>query len=294
MECARKCFISLFVYICLLLVTKVQFVFALDNSTVPYFIGPYPPGCDVDAAAQCEAQQLRCQLFSGPAGDPATQCLCAKEFYGVCLRKAGCQFAVEVAALSAHQIYEAMCVKNIMQYNCSDTTVCSVNCASEGLIDRYKSKIMPFNNYGKYYLRIRICNYGLHTDRLKKYNQVEEAVCKFDEFTICNVFIPPMTFVPVALPLDTTYLEIDSCVLNPDGTYFCHVTSDPMPTRIFGNKFIFPRSFDVAQTSSSICYSDDQCLGSFCDIHFRPPVCSAKTLVHVQRPGAYYFSDPFG
>ena len=44
----------------------------------------------------------------------------------------------------------------------------------------------------------------------------------------------------------------------------------------------------------SVCSSDGQCVGSFCDTHFRPPVCSPKTTVHVEKSGKYYFSDPFG
>lgn len=38
---------------------------------------------------------------------------------------------------------------------------------------------------------------------------------------VCSRWIPPGTFVPVALPIDTTYVEVDSCTYLNDGTPFC-------------------------------------------------------------------------
>jgi len=48
-----------------------------------------PPGCDSEAALQCEYDFLICKLFNGPANDAKTLCDCAKEFYGSCIRRAG-------------------------------------------------------------------------------------------------------------------------------------------------------------------------------------------------------------
>ena len=50
-------------------------------------------------------------------------------------------------------------------------------------------------------------------------------------------------------------------LLPKSGTYHCHVTSEPKPVRLYGNEYIFPRTFDVAQSKDSVCTSDDQCTG---------------------------------
>ena len=47
----------------------------------------------------------------------------------------------------------------------------------------------------------------------------------------------------------TTYVEVDSCELRADGTYYCHVTDEPKPVRLYGNAQLFPRTFDVAKTN---------------------------------------------
>jgi hypothetical protein len=85
-----------------------------------------------------------------------------------------------------------------------------------------------------------------------------------EEFDICSRWIPPETFVPVALPIDTTYIEVDSCEFKTDkngelATPFCHAV-DPAPVLMYGNSFLFPTSFDVPITNTTVCVTD----GKFC------------------------------
>lgn len=237
--------------------------------------------CDVDAAFKCESDFLNCKLFSGPADDAETLCKCGEEFYGDCLRKAGCQTYPQVDELSNNEIYMKLCVNHIINNNCPSTLMCSMNCASDGSIDPTTSKIIPFNNFGVYYLRIRICLRKVHTNKRDRYAVIDAAACDtLADFDVCSRWIPPKTFVPVALPINTTYIEVDSCEINADGEKFCR-TSNPSPVRIYGNQYIFPRTFDVPQTKESICAKNDDCLGTFCDFKFNPPMCSPKTLRHV-------------
>ena len=49
-----------------------------------------PRSCHGAAQMVCEQEYLTCKLYSGPANDAETKCLCAQEFYGICLREAGC------------------------------------------------------------------------------------------------------------------------------------------------------------------------------------------------------------
>lgn len=155
------------------------------------------------------------------------------------------------------------CVDFIMENNCPDPLICSINCASDGSIDPDAAKIIPFNNYGVSYLRIRTCLYKVHEQRLARYSTIVQGACKgLSEFQVCSRLIPPLTFVPVALPINTTYIEIDSCVVTDNaGTYNQTYTCDEKnPSRVYGNQYLFPRSFDVAQTNVSVCAADSKIL----------------------------------
>ena len=260
----------------------------------------YPPGCDLDAAQQCEYDFLACRLFSGPVDDPPTLCKCGEDFYGACLRTAGCSIHEEVGALSLHELYMKKCVDHIIKYDCPDTMMCGINCAKETNVERNASKIIPFNNYGQYYLRIRVCKRLYHPQRLERYALMEVGACKqLSDFDICSRWIPPFSYVPVALPSDAVYIEVDKCEVEEvtklgikTTRYSCH--DEWAPQMIFGNQYLFPRTFDIAKSIESTCKTNDDCLGSFCDDHFRPPMCSPKTMRHVDGSGANYLSDPFG
>lgn len=278
-----------------LLVRLPQLAAAGTNATTTY-IGLYPKTCDIVAAQQCEYNKLTCILFSGPANDADANCKCGAIYHGQCLRDAGCNFAKEVGALTQHQIYVKTCVDLIIQYNCADVLICAVNCASQQQINRATSKIIPFNNYGRYYLRVRMCNRKINDKRYAQYAMVQSGYCSdISEYTTCARFIPPYTFIPVAIPIDTTYIEVDSCEQDAQGKFFCH-TSNPAPVRIYGNEVIWPRSFDTAQTNASVCSvatQDSKCLGSICDTIFNPPMCQPKALKHILSSGKSYNAPPF-
>jgi hypothetical protein len=75
---------QLILYFCLLFIFP-KFLKSSDE----VYLSIYPPGCDKQAAAQCEYEFLLCKLFNGPANDVTNLCDCATKFYGSCLRLAG-------------------------------------------------------------------------------------------------------------------------------------------------------------------------------------------------------------
>lgn len=174
-----------------------------------------------------------------------------------------CETAREVGPLTNHEIYMKTCVDFIIENNCPDPLICSVNCASDRTVDTKIMKIIPFNNYGEDYLRIRTCLFKVHEQRLQRYSTIVQGACKgLNDFEVCSRFIPPLTFVPVALPINTTYIEIDSCkVTGSNGvdnqTFSCDAQN---PARVYGNQYLFPRSFDVPQTNFSVCAADGKAL----------------------------------
>jgi hypothetical protein len=153
------------------------------------------------------------------------------------------------------------CVDFIIENNCPNSLMCGINCASDTVIDTSVMKIIPFNNYGTNYLRIRTCLYKVHQQRLERYSTIVQGACKsLTDFEVCSRLIPSMTFVPVALPINTTYIEIDQCVVTGGlGTYNQTYACDSKnPSRVYGNQYIFPRSFDVPQTNVSVCSTDSK------------------------------------
>lgn len=245
--------------------------------------------CDPNAAQQCEYDMLTCILFSGPANDANANCNCGKTYHGQCLRDAGCNFAKEVGALTQSQIYVKTCVDLILQYDCPDVLICAVNCASQQQINVTTSKIIPFNNYGEYYLRIRMCNRKINDKRYAQYAMVQAGYCNdISEYSSCSRFIPPRTFIPLAIPIDTTYIEVDPCHQDKNTkTFVCDIKKS---VRVYGNQVIWPSSFDVEPTAQSVCASDSDCLGSICNMNQQPPFCQPKTATHVLKSGKYYNS----
>jgi hypothetical protein len=55
------------------------------------------------------------------------------------------------------------CVDFIMKNNCPDPLICGINCATDEEIIRNEMKIVPFNNHGVNYLRIRTCLFKVHS-----------------------------------------------------------------------------------------------------------------------------------
>ena len=201
-----------------------------------------------------------------------------------------------------HMIYLKECVDFIMKYDCSDPLMCAWNCASSGKLSGVSYNLVPFNNYGSYYLRIKLCSGVANVQQLQRYGIVSPLTCSSkDDFQFCNQWVPNDAFIFVALPTNTTYIEVDYCQQAGNNS-ICY--ESPPPTRLYGNKLLFTSTFDVTKTSDSICYNDgnhktlyvhqiteylsklliaDQCLGSFCDKRFHPHACSPKTLKQVLK-----------
>eukprot|EP01034_Spumella_vulgaris_P022907 gene22907-29084_t len=137
---------------------------------------------------------------------------------------------------------------------------------------------------------VRTCVKKVHQQKLSRYSMVDQVACaSISDYDVCSRWIPPMTFVPVALHVNTTYVQIDSCEVLTNNTYVCH-SSDPSPSTIYGNQHLFPPTFDVTQTSASVCSQDTDCLGSFCDTKFHPAICSPKTLAQATGTGSQYLN----
>jgi hypothetical protein len=163
-----------------------------------------------------------------------------------------------VGPLTAHEIYMKACVTFIMTYDCPNSMICSINCASDAEVDLASTKIIPFNNYGTSYLRVRTCLGKVQQQQLSRYSIVQQVFCKtVEDFQVCSRWIPPSTYVPVALPVETTYIEIDSCSItynNGQPIYTCPPLNQAQ--RVYGNSFLFPTQFKVKPTNESTCVSD--------------------------------------
>ena len=63
---------------------KMQFIhviyviFGIIHFSIAQFGGEFPPECDLVAAARCEYDFLQCRLFTGPADDAVTMCICGE------------------------------------------------------------------------------------------------------------------------------------------------------------------------------------------------------------------------
>lgn len=143
-------------------------------------------------------------------------------------------------------------------------------------MDKNSSQIIPFNNYGQYFLRVKICIRTVQAQKYGSYRIVDPGNCKsLSEYQLCTRWVPPLTFVPVAVPASTYFVEVDSCQVfhpvtgvainrstdiiagaSPPFTFNCFNGDPAPPARIYGNKVLWPTSYDVAQTAVSICSSD--------------------------------------
>jgi hypothetical protein len=127
----------------------------------------------------------------------------------------GCETANQVGPFTKHENYLKTCVDLIMEFNCPDTTICALNCASNEYIDHSLTHMLPINNYGSFHLRIRLCMATVHPQKLNRYSMVNTVFCKeASQFTTCSRFIPPHSFIPIAIPINATSIEVDSCDYN--------------------------------------------------------------------------------
>jgi hypothetical protein len=134
----------------------------------------------------------------------------------------GCETSPEVGPFTKHELYHKTCVDVIRQYDCPVTSICALNCASDGNIDPLTTRMLPINNYGQYYLRIRLCMSTVAPQKLERYSVIDPGFCKeITDFTLCSRYVPPHSFIPVAIPITATSIQIDSCERDSDGYYIC-------------------------------------------------------------------------
>lgn len=125
-----------------------------------------PPACSRQELVHCQQEYERCKLESGPAGPGYTQlaCACSDQYYGVCVRRAGCA-----------SVLMTDCIDTLTQGRCADPSVCGVNCVTPGLIDKDEAHLLPVNNYGSNYLRFSVCTRRHNKRSLNKYSMVREG-----------------------------------------------------------------------------------------------------------------------
>ena len=118
-----------------------------------------PRTCNPAAEIVCEQEYLTCKLYSGPANDAEAGCLCSGQFYGICLRAAGC---------AAHRYTD--CVATLQGDDCPDMSVCGSNCIGGGNgLDLSGARIVPVNNYAANFLRFSTCDASLDAVRVASF-----------------------------------------------------------------------------------------------------------------------------
>ena len=126
-----------------------------------------PRSCDAADELACEQDYMRCLLYEGPANDRVAACYCAGQFYGKCLRAAGC----------AAKQYQN-CWKEHQMQDCDDMTVCGSNCVGDGNgLDLSDTRILPINNFARNFLRFSVCDLGVDEDVLERFEVVRMKRC---------------------------------------------------------------------------------------------------------------------
>lgn len=269
--------------------TKKQF----DEINTPRQL---PRRCDPIKEFQCEQNYMRCILYRGPANDPPTACMCAAEFYGMCLREAGCASDRMLDCIDEHMIQD-----------CADMSVCGSNCIGSG--DAYdikdQARILPVNNFGANYIQFSVCNLGMDEDILSRFETVRMRRCDTNTFKICPYWIPPRTLTAVAIPKNSTYIKmeravyIDSRMVSdwniswPHDEFIADILRDPPPKEYYGTEEMWPSTIDIEFADTHFCATDEQCPGSYCDRSHVPRKCAPKSIKHFMRSGAEFMSPSF-
>ena len=243
------------------------------------------PICNPEKYAKCQEQYLKCKLFNGPALDKElTLCKCAKLYYGICLREAGC-------ASDKMQ----MCVKENMEFGCEDISICGNNCAqstSDGALSE-DAIILPVNNFGANYLKFGYCNTtALDLDYLAKYSTIRVTKCVEGAFTYCNYWIPPKTYTALAIPSNAVFLQMWRCNYHLNDTGVYHNCPDSW-YEFYGQPKRWPSTIDIEFSDAPQCYSDDDCVGSYCDFQQRPSICSPKVKEQMLGPASQFLDPPY-
>mmetsp|Transcript_31926 Transcript_31926/g.73762 ORF Transcript_31926/g.73762 Transcript_31926/m.73762 type:complete len:292 (+) Transcript_31926:220-1095(+) len=263
--------------------------------------------CNTRAEQKCIQEYEECRQ-TGLAESSVTECECATELYGLCLRKAGC---------AADRMTE--CVSRLMGENCEDMSVCGSNCVGQGdhLIDMDTARVLPVNNFGENYLQFSVCHQGPNSHRLSKFSQVSMERCDESSFHVCPYWIPPNTFTALAISANASYIRMERCVYvdynedaptpsptesgtaddsSGDDNFVAECLKEPKPVEYYGTRTLWPSFIDVEYAGAMYCESDEQCRGSYCDTNHVPPKCAPKATKHFdvgENAGRDYLDPTF-
>ena len=121
--------------------------------------------CFKSQATRCYKEYEQCLLHSGPASHRPTLCRCQAEYYGVCLRAAGC---------SADYMLE--CIDMQRRSDCDDMSICGSSCVGNGNDEVPDSAVvLPVNNFGRNYLRFTVCERTYNKRSLSRHSTVGGA-----------------------------------------------------------------------------------------------------------------------
>ncbi|KAJ8606628.1 hypothetical protein CTAYLR_008386 [Chrysophaeum taylorii] len=196
--------------------------------------------CRRQELIRCRDEYEKCMRESGgPAGEgyPALMCACSDQYYGICVRRAGC-----AAALMSE------CVDTLEKWGCEDSSVCGLNCMgnndNNNLIDEDAAHMLSVNNYGHNFLRFTVC-FRKHDERsLDHFSMILMERCSGDLFQECPYWVPPETTTAIAISRNVSMLRMEFCVYSSsDNDYRC--LSEPRPREFYGTEVLFPDSVDV-------------------------------------------------
>lgn len=191
------------------------------------------------------------------------------------------------------------CLSKIIELQCDDIAVCGSNCIGDGngLIDMetdtegnlVNSRVLPVNNFGSNFLQFSVCDRGVNSVMQNKYSMISMDRCDDASFKVCPYWIPPRTFTALAIPSNTSYVKMETCVyvdrfMDVDGSenttdaYVATCLENPKPVEYYGTRMWWPSSIDVEYSDHAYCSRDEHCDGSYCDIHYAPSKCAPKKL----------------
>ena len=236
--------------------------------------------CFKSKATRCRKDYEQCLLHTGPAMHQPTLCRCQAEYYGVCLREAGC---------AADYMLE--CIDMQRKSDCEDMSVCGSSCvgAANDLVPD-SAVVLPVNNFGQNFLRFTVCEKTYNKRSFARHSVVKMERCDESTFQECPYWIPPNTYTALAISSNASYLRMEYCVLTDD-TYGC--VQNPRPREFYGTPIHWPSTIDVNFAESTFCRYDSDCPGSFCDHVQEPPTCSPRVRRHFEEPSEKFYEDPF-
>lgn len=238
--------------------------------------------CSNHKATRCLKEYEDCLLFSGPAQWQPKLCECQEQYYGVCLRGAGC---------AADKMLE--CIEMQIESACDDMSICGSNCGRhENNFVRDSQVVLPVNNFGKNFLRFSVCERSYNARSLSRHSAVRMERCDESTFRECPFWIPPGTYTALAISSNTSYIKMEYCNLNEADDHWGCLT-EPRPKEYYGTRIHWPSTIDVDFTDATFCKGDADCPGSSCDTVQQPPTCSPRVRRQFEEAASSFFSEPF-